>query len=152
MPPVNQAPSIIFYDSQCPICQRSKRLLESVDYTHQLNFIPAQDMGTVQRYPALKPEALLESMHVVNPEGEIHAGAAAYREIGRRISPRSLLGATLKAFSWITRLPGVLPIAEWVYTQVAKRRYKLFPSLVGSCADGVCQLPTAPKGNAHERL
>jgi predicted DCC family thiol-disulfide oxidoreductase YuxK len=137
----SKAPILIFYDGECPICQRGKAMLESADETKQFSLVPLQDRDTVSRFPHLKEEALRDSMHLVYDNGDTYTGAATYREIGKHIAPKTVLGVFLKLFSWFSRLPGMLPIAEWVYQRFANNRYKILPTTAGGCKEGVCELP-----------
>lgn len=140
---VNNSSILIFYDGSCQMCLKSKALLESADAGHKFKMVPLQDEGTVSRFPQLTPEALRQSMHLVYEDGDTYAGAATYREIGKHISPWSVLGVSLKIYSVLVRIPGMLPIAEWIYQRIANNRYKFIPSTVGGCDDGACQLPHA---------
>jgi predicted DCC family thiol-disulfide oxidoreductase YuxK len=138
---LSKPPILIFYDGECPICQRGKKMLETADKTKQFSLVPLQDKETVSRFPHLKEEALRDSMHLVYENGDTYTGAATYREIGKHIAPKTVLGVFLKLFSWFSRLPGMLPIAEWVYMRIANNRYKILPTTAGGCKDGVCELP-----------
>jgi predicted DCC family thiol-disulfide oxidoreductase YuxK len=121
-------PLIVLYDADCNLCQTAKHQLMAWDKTHRIDLIPLQDETVRERYPELpSPVTLKMVMHAISPDGRISAGASAYREIGRIISLRTLQGILLRLYSLMTLLPGVLPLAEIVYRQIAANRYKLSP-------------------------
>lgn len=115
---------VILYDADCRLCQAAKEQLESVDKEQQLRFIPFQDPQVTREFPSLHPNALQRDIHVVLPDGSVYTGAAGYREIGRVISTQSLRGKLMRLSSLLMRIPGTLPLAELVYGQIAKNRYR----------------------------
>jgi predicted DCC family thiol-disulfide oxidoreductase YuxK len=118
----------ILYDSECSFCTTAVEELQKVDRTHQLNFVPLQDQKVKEQYPQLKIWELRVVMHVICPDGRIVKGAEAYREIGDVISIQTFRGKLLRLFAWAVRIPGALPVAEWVYRLIANNRYRLTPS------------------------
>lgn len=62
--------------------------------------------------------ALAAAMHLVLPDGRVFAGADAAPEILKLLPGKHWLG-------WAFRLPGVLPLARWVYARIAERRHCL---------------------------
>ena len=124
----------ILYDGDCGFCQAARRLLESIDHTQVCAFLPLQDPDVPTRYPALTSDAIRTTMHMVNDAGQVFTGAAGYREIGWRISKRSVLGLSLGVFSVVSFVPGVLWLAEQVYAWIAKRRYQ-WATLITTCDD-----------------
>lgn len=136
---------LIFYDGECPICQKAKKRLESIDHTQKLLFVPLQDPMVGEKFPELDPEAMKESMHVVLPNRKVFTGAAGYCEIGKVVSVRSFTGLGFKMFSLAMKVPGLLFLAEKAYGMVARNRYKLFGiQVTGGCNDGQCTLDHAP--------
>ncbi len=117
-------PLLIFYDADCSLCQHAKARLERIDRSNQLRFVPLQDPVVAEKLPDVPAYQLRQTMHVLRPDGQYFAGAAAFREVGQVISPASPAGLGLRLFAGLTRVPGVLDVAEWVYRKVAENRYK----------------------------
>jgi predicted DCC family thiol-disulfide oxidoreductase YuxK len=70
-------------------------------------------------------------MYVITPEGRRYGGAAAFRYLTRRL-PRLWILAPL------LHLPFSLPLWQWAYRQVARRRYQLAKS--EPCEGDVCKV------------
>lgn len=117
-------PLIVLYDAHCSLCRAAKERLESADKSHRLRLVGLQEPWVAEHYPALTLEALRKRMHIICPGGRVLTGAAAYREIGRVISPYSFQGMLFKLYNLITRIPGMLPIAELVYEKISANRYR----------------------------
>jgi predicted DCC family thiol-disulfide oxidoreductase YuxK len=123
--------SVVLYDGQCPLCQRSVKILRRLDWFKVLRF---QDARDVEHLPAsavpLDPDQLLKEMHLLTPDRRrVYAGFYAFRYIAWRIP------ALLVLAPWLY-LPGVPTLGQKVYRWVAKNRFGLV-----SCHDGQCAVP-----------
>jgi predicted DCC family thiol-disulfide oxidoreductase YuxK len=83
----------------------------------RLSFVSLHDPLVAERYPDLSHEQLMEQMYLVTQSGHRYGGAAAFRYLTRRL-PRLWVLAPL------LHLPFSLPLWQWAYRQVAKRRYR----------------------------
>lgn len=120
---------ILLFDSDCPLCTFQSRLLSWMDWFNVVEMVPLNDERAAAIAPGITREDLLEAIHCITPEGEIHRGARAIRFLGVRIP---LLVPT-GLFLWI---PGVIKIAEIVYAFISKHRLvlsRLF-GCKGACA------------------
>ncbi len=120
---------ILLFDSDCPLCTFQSRLLSWMDWFNVVEMVPLNDARAAAIAPGITREDLLEAIHCITPEGEIHRGARAIRFLGMRIP---LLVPT-GLFLWI---PGVIKIAEIVYAFISKHRLvlsRLF-GCKGACA------------------
>jgi predicted DCC family thiol-disulfide oxidoreductase YuxK len=122
---------VVIYDGQCRICTGQIRRLARWDGPGRLAYLSLHDPLVVQRYPDLTHEALMRDMYLIDRCGRRHRGAAAVRYMTRRL-PRLWWLAPLLHF------PGTLPLWQWLYRQVANRRYRF--GRVESCDDGTCKL------------
>ncbi len=103
--------AIIFYDGECGLCQRSIRVLASLDKHHQLKFAPLNGKTFLQQ--GLKPSDLdtviffLDGVQFVKSEAIIEA----------------LL--SLSKYYFIVRFFKLIPkfIRDFVYDLVAKNRH-----------------------------
>lgn len=122
---------MVIYDGECRFCRGQVARLARWDTRGKLAFISAHDPEAARRYPDLSHEQLMQQMYVVDPQGKRHAGAGAFRYLSRKL-PRLWLLAP-----WL-HIPGTLPLWQWMYRQVAKRRYRWNKAEV--CDDQSCQI------------
>ena len=133
LPTPEQRPSaeVVIYDGHCRICTAQIRRLAAWDSGGRLSYLSLHDPQTRQRYPDLSHEALMQDMYLVDRRGHRHRGAEALRYLSRRLP-------WLWWLAPILNLPGTLPLWQWCYRQVAKRRYRF--GRIESCDDGSCRL------------
>ncbi len=133
LPTPEQRPSaeVVIYDGHCRICTSQIRRLAAWDTGGRLSYLSLHDPQTRQRYPDLSHEALMQDMYLVDRRGHRHRGAEALRYLSRRLP-------WLWWLAPILNLPGTLPLWQWCYRQVAKRRYRF--GRIESCDDGSCRL------------
>ena len=110
---MKESPTLI-YDGECGLCQQAVEILRRWDREHVLRFVPFQDDAAVASFGIGLP-ALAAAMHLVLPDGRLYAGADAVPEL-LRLLPRRRWVAPL------FRIPGVLPLARWIYARIAARR------------------------------
>jgi predicted DCC family thiol-disulfide oxidoreductase YuxK len=109
---------VVIYDGDCRFCTGQVQRLARWDRGGRLAFISLHDPQVAQRWPDLSHQRLMEEMVIVDSRGHRHGGAAAFRFLTRRL-PRLWILAPL------LHLPFSLPLWQWGYRQVAKRRYLL---------------------------
>ena len=134
LPTIDDRPraAVVIYDGNCVFCRLQVARLARWDRFGKLAFLSAHDPQTPHRYPDLSHEALMEQMYIVTPAGQRHAGAAALRYLSLRL-PR--LWALIP---WLY-IPGSLPLWQWLYGQVAKRRYR-FGKTKDACENEACSV------------
>jgi predicted DCC family thiol-disulfide oxidoreductase YuxK len=123
-------PFKLFYDGQCPLCQREaatmRRLdkgrgrLELVDY-RQPGFDPGEYGLTLDQIDA--------RIHAVTPDGRILTGMDVFRHAYRRLG----LGWLIAPTGW----PLLRPIFDTLYRWFARNRHRL----TGRCDGDACRLP-----------
>lgn len=124
------SPTLVLYDGQCPLCQRSVRILTRLDWLGRLRFADARDPANVPATdPPLEHQRLMEEMHAVTNDGRVYHGFAAFRFMAWRIPLFWLIAPFLY-------IPGVPFVGQRVYMWVARNRFHLVP-----CHDGQCQIP-----------
>jgi len=115
----------VFYDGQCGLCHRTVQFLLKRD-----------PEGLLFRYATLQGEtaqSLLEPLHdrpdsvaIVTPEKQIFVRGDAAIHIGKALGGLwAFIGA---AFSLLPR-----GVRDWMYNQIAQRRYRLFGTRSESC-------------------
>ena len=123
--------AVLIFDGHCQFCQAQVRRIAGWDHRHRLAFLSLHDPEVYERYPDLSHETLMQAMVIVDPQGRRHVGAAAARYLSQVI-PRMWPLAPL------LHLPGSLPLWQWMYRQVAERRYRW--NQAEACADGSCSV------------
>lgn len=120
LPGVNDRPDadVVIYDGQCVFCTGQVERLARWDRRGSLAFLSLHDSLVAERYPDLSHEQLMDRLYVVDQQGRKHGGAAAFRYLSRKL-PRLWLIAP------IMHIPCSLPLWQWCYRQVAKRRYRI---------------------------
>lgn len=127
-PAERPAADVVIYDGACRICTGQMQRLERWDRQGRLSFLSLHDAAVGQRYPDLTHDELMQQMVIVDRDGQRHRGAAAFAYLSRR----------LPSLWWLfpLRTPGTAGLWQWLYGQVASRRY-LF-GRVQKCDDGAC--------------
>ncbi len=126
---------VVIYDGNCRICTAQVRKLPWWDCQQRLAYLSLHDPKVGRRYPDLTHDALMRDMYIVDHRGRRHRGAAAIRYLSRRLRRLWWLAPVLY-------IPGSLPLWQWLYRQVANRRYRFGRTGVhgADCDDGACQL------------
>ncbi|MCU0959573.1 MAG: DUF393 domain-containing protein [Pirellulaceae bacterium] len=117
-PDVRPGADVVVYDGQCRFCTAQVQRLARWDRAGRLAFLSLHDPRVAQRYPDLSPTQLMEQLYLVRASGQRLGGAAAFRYLSRRLPRLWPLAPAL-------HLPGSLPLWQWCYRQVARRRYRL---------------------------
>ena len=130
----------VLYDSGCPLCTFQMRVLTWLDWFNAISLLPISSDKAAEIAPNLTREDLLEAIHCVTPEGDIHRGARCIRFVGMRMP-------LLIPLSLILWFPGVIWIAEKVYMWISRNRYRL--SKIFGCK-GACSVMPARKRESEE--
>ncbi len=120
---------VVIYDGECQFCCRQVARLSNWDGGGRLAFVSLHDPAAQQYCSNLSRDQLLEQMYVVDSQGRQYGGAAAFRYLSLRL-PR------LWPLAPFMYLPFCLPLWQWLYRQVAKRRYLWNKT---ECEDGACR-------------
>jgi predicted DCC family thiol-disulfide oxidoreductase YuxK len=121
---------VVIYDGNCHMCTAQVRKLAWWDCRGKLSYLSLHDPEAARRYPDLTHDMLMEQMYVVDQQGNRYGGAAAFRYLSRR----------LRRLWWLAPLlniPGSLSLWQWMYRQVAKRRYQF--GRVDECDGEACR-------------
>ncbi|MCL6502761.1 MAG: DUF393 domain-containing protein [Pirellulales bacterium] len=109
---------VVIFDGRCRLCQAQVRRLARWDLLKRLAFISLHDPEVSLRWPDLPHDELMQNMYLVDSRGRRYKGAAALRVLSRRLP-------ILWPVAPLLHLPGTLGIWQWLYQQVARRRYRL---------------------------
>jgi len=133
LPTIDERPgaAVVIYDGHCVFCRSQVNRLARWDHLGKLAFLSAHDPEVARRYPDLSHDDLMQQMYVVDPKGKRHAGAGGFRYLSRRLPLLWVLVPCL-------HIPFSLPVWQWLYRQVAKRRYRF--GKVEECDDESCRI------------
>jgi predicted DCC family thiol-disulfide oxidoreductase YuxK len=122
---------VVIYDGDCRICISQIRQLAWWDCQGKLSYLSLHDPEVARRFPDLTHDMLMAQMYVVDRQGNRHGGASAIRYLSRRLRRLWWLAPML-------HIPGSLPLWQWLYQQVAKRRYRF--GKIEHCENDACSL------------
>lgn len=122
LPTVSQYPTadIVLYDGNCVFCSEGVRRLLKFDGKNRLAFLSIHDPLVAERFPDLSLDQLMEQMYVIpnsDPQSR-YGGAAAIRYLSRRLPKLWIMAPLL-------HIPFSLPLWQFLYRQVAMRRYRI---------------------------
>ena|SRR5687768_17042300 len=124
---------IVIYDGNCKFCTSQVENLRRWDTQGRLAYLSLHDPQVAKRFPDLTYDRLMEEMVVVDQHGNRHGGAAAFRYLTTRL-PR------LYPLAPFMHIPFTLPLWQWGYRQVAKRRYRIAGKTGQSCENEACEV------------
>ena len=104
----------LIYDGACGFCRRWVERVRRWDRRNLLEFVPYQTADLESRFHSLSRDACTQRIHLVDAGGTAYQGAAAGREVVRRLP-----GGWLWALPF--RIPGGLRIAERLYVWITHR-------------------------------
>ncbi|MEQ6123898.1 DCC1-like thiol-disulfide oxidoreductase family protein [Pseudotenacibaculum sp. MALMAid0570] len=105
-----------FYDNECPLCARTKTIVEFFDFFGAVNFQSVQVHGFENEVlKNISKDKLLADMHTVDRKSTIRVGVASYRKAFLYIPVFFLLGLILY-------IPGIYHLAKKIYGYIAKNR------------------------------
>lgn len=114
-----QAILTVFYDQQCPLCNRTVIILNHFDMLKAVEFKPAQTYA--RDYPALNEvddKNLLTDLYALDRGGQVYAGVDTYAQIFIAMGYTAIIG-------WIMQLPLLNRLFERCYRRIADNRARL---------------------------
>jgi predicted DCC family thiol-disulfide oxidoreductase YuxK len=108
----------VFYDQDCPLCNRTVIFIEHFDIRQAIAFKGLQNHA--REYPGLDaiPEAtLLTDLYALDNQGRLSAGVDTYIQILLKLGYPAPLGCLLK-------IPGIYQIAQAIYRKIANSRQR----------------------------
>jgi predicted DCC family thiol-disulfide oxidoreductase YuxK len=130
-PAENPAADVVIYDGHCRFCTNQVQKLARWDAKGRLAFLSLHDPEVAKRYPRLSYDELMKQMYVVTASGQQYAGAASFRYLTRRLP-------WLYCLAPLFHIPFSLPVWQWLYRQIAIRRYKIAGKTGEACDGDAC--------------
>lgn len=104
----------LIYDGNCGFCRPWVERVRRWDRHGRLATLAYQSPELATRFPQVSRADCVQRIHLVEPTGEVHRGAAAGREVLRRL-PAGWL------WTFPFRLPGAPALAERLYVWITYR-------------------------------
>jgi len=123
---------VVIYDGECPFCIDQIKRIRSWDRDSCFEYVARQTPGIDARFPVLQSVDFNKGMRLIEPEGQMFAGADALYHIFRRLPATN-------GIAWLYNVPGITQIARAVYAWIAANR----KSLGKTCETGACDIDTA---------
>lgn len=133
----NSSTLTFYYDSECPLCIRTKIIITHLDWFNNIAFKTVQlDAEQNQYLKNIERTALLDDIYSVDAKGKIYSGVNTYIQVLKRIF-------YLFPLAMVLQLPGIYQIAKKVYAYIAKNR------LTERCTEENCGYnpPVVPNDN-----
>ena len=71
----------VVYDGTCTVCTRLSRALGKWDRDGDLEMVPSQDPGLIERFPSIPSAAYADALQLIGPNGQRWQGSAAIEEL-----------------------------------------------------------------------
>ena len=115
-----------FYDQQCPLCNRTKIIIEHLDVFNAIQFKGVQTYASDEIMLKNKSmDDLLDNIYSVSKDGKVYEGVDTYRQVFLKIPLLFILSILLF-------IPGFYHIGKYIYKLVAKNRF------VDRCTEDNC--------------
>lgn len=109
----------VFYDQQCPLCNRTRIIVEHFDIFKAIEFKGLQDHA--RKYPELNnlsDDQLLEDLYALDQKNRLYLGIDTYIQILLKMKYTALLGVMI-------RIPGIYHAGKQIYRRIADQRTRL---------------------------
>ena len=114
--------STVLYDYQCAFCQKSKTIVEKLDWFKNFSFHPLEDPQIQKKFPKQTQNLCFQKIHVLHKNGSLYSGADGIVKI--------CLGVPLLFFLGLFfSFPLFKEFARWIYSIIAKERYNICPPI-----------------------
>jgi len=122
---------VIIYDGHCRFCSAQMWWIARLDRGQKLAFLSLHEEEVGRRFGDLTHQQLMDQMVLIDRHGRRHGGAAAFRYLTRLLPWLWPLAGPM-------HIPRSLPLWQWVYHQIARRRYWF--GRTDDCEDGACRM------------
>jgi predicted DCC family thiol-disulfide oxidoreductase YuxK len=105
-----------YYDSECPLCIRTKIVITHLDCFNKIGFKTVQfDAEQNQYLKNIEKTLLLDDIYSVDAKGKVYSGVDTYIQVLKKIF-------YLFPFAILLKLPGIYHLAKKTYAFIAKNR------------------------------
>ncbi len=136
LPGITERPhaDLVLYDGHCVFCTNSVDFLMRFDLGKRLAAVSIHDPLVAQQFGDLSYDQLMEQMYVIPASDRKlrYGGAAAIRYLSRKLP-------LLWPLAPFLHLPYSLPVWQFLYRQIAARRYRIANRNQDACDSGSCE-------------
>lgn len=105
-----------YYDSECPLCIRTKIIISHLDWFNKIEFKTVQFDSQDNTYiKHIEFNELLDNIYSVDSNGKVYSGVDTYIQVMRRIF-------YLFPVALLLKIPGIYQIAKKCYSFIATNR------------------------------
>lgn len=120
----------VFFDQQCPLCNRTVLILNHFDILHRVDFKSAQTHARDhQALNQLDEKTLLTDLYALDGQQKTYAGVATYAQIFIAMGYTSIFG-------WVIKFAPIYAIATHFYRRIADNRARMV-------CDTNCAIPSS---------
>ena len=106
----------VFYDGECPLCNRTATIIKNFDMQQGVAFKDLQTQaGAAPQLLSYDEKTLLADLYAVDLQGRVYAGVDTYIQIFQKMRYTAV-------FAWVLRVPGLYHIAKAIYRRIADNR------------------------------
>ncbi len=129
---VHKAPQLaVFYDGDCPLCNRTAMIINHFDILHGVVFKDLQTQAdSAPELQAFDERVLLADLYAVDLQGKVYAGVDTYIQVFAQMRYLAVL-------AWCLRFPGVYHLAKAIYRRIADKRGRAMCD--ASCMPGLAK-------------
>lgn len=131
-----------FYDEECPLCNRTRIILNHLDFFDAIEFKGIQTYGFEdERLKSFSKDELLGNIYSITKKNKVLSGVDTYKKSFKYIPFLFPLGILMG-------LPGIYHLAKAVYKKIAQNRF------VDRCTEENCGFipPSFPKNNDEMKI
>lgn len=105
-----------FYDAECPLCIRTKIVIEHFDIRTRIKFLSIQgNAGLENALSTISEHELYYNIHSIDRKGRVYSGIDTYLQVFKYIW-------FLKPMFYFIKVPGIYMLSKSVYNYVAVNR------------------------------
>ena len=132
---------LVFYDTECPLCLRTKIFIEFFDIFKKVKFLGVQTDANNYKELKERDDLLIDIYSIELKNNIVYNGVDTYIKIFKNIPYFYMLGVILK-------LPLFYQFSKWIYNKIASTR------IVERCSQDSCTYiaPTYPSDNDNIQL
>ncbi|GAB4257087.1 MAG: hypothetical protein Kow0065_06160 [Methylomicrobium sp.] len=108
----------VFYDRDCPLCNRTAHIIHFFDIRNAILFLDAQTFSKDEpKLASFTLETLLTDLYAVDRQGNVYRGVDTYIQILLTMRYLFFIG-------WLLKTPGIYHLAKSRYRKIADQRQR----------------------------
>jgi predicted DCC family thiol-disulfide oxidoreductase YuxK len=130
-------PILFFYDAECPLCLRTRIVIEFFDIFKRVKFLPIQGYYDDYKDVLNKPyEECLDNIYSINNQ-KVYSGVYTYINVWKKMIYTFPIGLLIQ-------IPGIIHLAKKVYEKIASNRN------TERCNEENCEVGFSPVVNSEK--